>query len=1080
MSAYPRQGHGPVRPIVTAVLVAHDGMPWLDKLAEGLRGQRRRPDRFLVVDTGSRDGTRERLVEVFGQRLVLDAPRRTGFGEAVNRAVRALPPAQPGEWLWLLHDDCTPAPGALAGLLRLAGSSPSVAVIGPKLREWPEGRRLIEFGVTIAGSSNRETGLEFGEYDQGQHDVVRDVLAVSTAGMLIRRDVFERLGGFDERFGLYRDDVDLGWRVVRSGHRVVVCPDAVVFHAEASFRGLRRTDAVKGRPRRVDRRNAMYTLLVNTALWLLPFVALRLALGTTLRVLALLLAKWPDAAFDEAMAALAVFSRPDRILLGRRRRAKHRRVPHRVVRQLLPPPWIGLQHTFDALLALVSARTGTHVSTTRRIRRPVESGPVAEEAEELESGGPGVLRWIVTRPPIVTLLALVVLTLVAGRHLIGGGVLSGGALLPPPESVSDLWQRYVESWHPVDLGSSRAAAPYLPVLALLASILGGQVGLAVDLLLLGSVPLAGLTSYVLLRSLVRSRLVRIWAATTYALLPAVTGAIASGRLGTCAAVVLLPLVAVGALRMVGAGRAEVGSWSSAWTTGLLLAVVTAFVPAGYLVAVILGVAVCLGTWLPHPGARSRIGLALAIPPGALLPWLPTLVENPRAVLAEAGLSTPTLVDAKLGPLSLVFGNPGGPAAAPAWMTGILLLIALAALLRRDRAKAVLAAWLFSVAGLAIGLMQSRLMVQAEWIPTPVPSWPGLATVVVVAGWILAIALVADGATRVFSETAFSWRQPVAGLLAILAVAVPGVMASWWILRGAEGPLTRGPGDALPAYMQSAQRRPSHPRALVIRADGGTVRYAVVREGSVRLGDAEVGGSRSTLRQLDSLVGDLLSDVQQPRITTQLAAYGIRYVYLPAPADSRSVERLDTTPGLSRTSAPDGAAAWQVQLPAGAARVMPAGSGGASEAVGEVVALDDRTGRIAIPDGPVGRVLVLAETYDSGWQADFDGRPLPSRTYDGWAQAFDLPAGSGSVTVTHVAPNRGALLVIQGIVVLLILIFALPSRSRRDVPAPPPREPRRRAGVRPPSPPGGGPRSGQPTGRAGVPQSPVRTNAGVGA
>lgn len=132
MSAYPRQGHGPVRPIVTAVLVAHDGMPWLDKLAEGLRGQRRRPDRFLVVDTGSRDGTRERLVELFGQRLVLDAPRRTGFGEAVNRAVRALPPAQPGEWLWLLHDDCTPAPGALAGLLRLAGSSPSVAVIGDR------------------------------------------------------------------------------------------------------------------------------------------------------------------------------------------------------------------------------------------------------------------------------------------------------------------------------------------------------------------------------------------------------------------------------------------------------------------------------------------------------------------------------------------------------------------------------------------------------------------------------------------------------------------------------------------------------------------------------------------------------------------------------------------------------------------------------------------------------------------------------------------------------------------------------------------------------------------------------------
>ncbi|MGH3486791.1 MAG: glycosyltransferase [Actinopolymorphaceae bacterium] len=1040
MSAHPgHQASAP--PIVTAVVVAHNGTQWLNELVAGLRAQRRRPDRVVAVDTGSRDGSGELLVEAFGPSVVLDAPARTGFGAAVAQAVRALPPAQPGEWLWLLHDDCAPAPEALGALLRLAAEVPSAAVLGPKLREWPAGRRLIEFGVSIAGSGNRETGLEFGEYDQGQHDTVRDVLAVSSAGMLVRRDVFERLGGFDPRFGLYRDDVDFGWRAVRAGHRVMVCPEALVFHAEASFRGLRRTPAVTGRPRRVDRRNAMHTLLVNSALWLVPFIAVRLALGSMARVLALLLAKWPDAAYDEAMAAVGVFSRPDLIAVGRRRRARFRRVSHRVIRRLLPPPFIGLQHAFDALLALVSVRTGTHVGSAKRVRRPVESGPVAEEAEDLGAEAPGVLRWIVTRPPILLLLGLVILTAVAARGLVGGGSLGGAALLPPPDGVLDLWQRYVEPWHPVDLGSDRGAPPYLAVVGILAAVLGGKVWLAVDVLMLGAVPLAGLTCYLLGRSVVRSGPLRLWMAGTYALLPAATGAIAGGRLGTCAAIVVTPLLGIAALRTVGAGRARVGSWNSSWAAGLLLAVVVAFVPGAYVVAVLFGLAVSIGPWLRHPGARARVALTLAVPPVALLPWLPTLAANPLALLGEAGIASPGLADSQLGPVSLLLGSPGGPNAAPTWIYALLLLVALTAILRRDQSRAVLAAWLLSLVGLAVGLVQSRLVLQAEWISTPVPSWPGLAAVLIALGWILAIAQGADGAPEVFSQSSFSWRQPVAGLLAVVAITTPVVAAGWWLIRGADGPLDRAPASAVPPYIRNAMHSPTHPRALVIQAEGGTVSYAVLRDSVARLGDAEVGASTTTLGGLDAIVGDLLSDAQHNSTAARLAGYGVGFVYLPPPADTRSVERLDTTPGLSRASAPGGAAAWQVDLPAGAARVVAgrageaggAGDAGPGGGLGQVLPYDDQRGTIAVPDGSDGRLLVLAEAASEGWRATLDGQPLPPSRYADWAQAFELPAGGGTVAVTHVAARQGELLVVQGAVLLLFLIFALPTRARSDYP-----------------------------------------------
>ena len=67
------------------------------------------------------------------------------------------------------------------------------------------------------------------------------MLAVNTAGMLVRRDVLRALGGFDRQLPIFGNDVDFGWRAAPAGHRTIVVPQAVVFHAEAAHRGSRRT-----------------------------------------------------------------------------------------------------------------------------------------------------------------------------------------------------------------------------------------------------------------------------------------------------------------------------------------------------------------------------------------------------------------------------------------------------------------------------------------------------------------------------------------------------------------------------------------------------------------------------------------------------------------------------------------------------------------------------------------------------------------------------------------------------------------------------------------------------------------------
>ncbi|WP_131737836.1 glycosyltransferase, partial [Actinomadura roseirufa] len=308
------------RHVVTAVLVAHDGVRWLPETLKALLTQARPAQRVLAVDTGSRDRGPAVLAEVIGAGGVLTLPRTTGYGEAVAEALRQdaadapVPDDDLGrprtEWVWLLHDDSVPAHDALAHLLRTADADPNVAVVGPKVRDLGDRRVLREVGLAIDGAGRRVTGVERREFDQGQHDGVRDVLAVGSAGMLVRRDVWRRLGGFDVEYGLFRDDVDFCWRAHAAGHRVVVATDAVVYHAEASRRGLRELGLTAEHRDRLDRRNAVHTLLVNRPFGAAARALARVVWASLAHALFLLVVKRPDAARRELGALGAVLGDP--------------------------------------------------------------------------------------------------------------------------------------------------------------------------------------------------------------------------------------------------------------------------------------------------------------------------------------------------------------------------------------------------------------------------------------------------------------------------------------------------------------------------------------------------------------------------------------------------------------------------------------------------------------------------------------------------------------------------------------------------------------------------------------------------
>ncbi len=276
------------RHTVTALIVAHDGARLLPGLVQALQAQTYQVEQTVGVDTGSRDRSGAVLAELIGQDAVFGMNRSTGYGEAVTVALRHASRRRSGitepglarvEWIWLLHDDCEPAPDALEKLLRAASKDRTVVVVGPKVLDGQDRRTLREVGVSIDRAGRRVTGIDPGEIDQGQHDHKRAVLAVGSAGMLVRRDVWDRLGGFDPSLKLFRDDVDFCWRVQAAGLRVQVATDAILYHRELAARRRRPTEG--GNARRLDRRNALYVLAVN-----LPLLTMLRVVGGVRRRLA--------------------------------------------------------------------------------------------------------------------------------------------------------------------------------------------------------------------------------------------------------------------------------------------------------------------------------------------------------------------------------------------------------------------------------------------------------------------------------------------------------------------------------------------------------------------------------------------------------------------------------------------------------------------------------------------------------------------------------------------------------------------------------------------------------------------------
>lgn len=911
---------------VAVLLVSHDGARWLPAVVDGIRSQTVPVQQVVAVDTGSKDGSDELLEQAFGS--VRRVGGATSYPEAVRTGLDALGPADAGpEWVWLLHDDSNPDPTCLQALLAAADDDPGADLLGPKLREWPSLRRLLELGVTISGTGRRETGLERGEYDQGQHDEVRTVLAVNTAGLLVRRSALKALGGLDPHLPIFGNDLDLGWRAAQAGHRTLVVPQAVVFHAEAAHRGIRRTPLTGRHTHYQERRAALWTLLANAPGRALPFQVVRLALGTVLRMVGFLLVRSVGQALDELAALVSVYSHPGDLRAARRARRSGQVADHDEVRRLLAPWWLPYRHGLDFLGDLLAAATDQAADVAERRRAAqAEADPssfaarrVAVEDEDALGVDSGLVARFFTNPVALLLTVFVAVGLIGSRVALGD--VSGGGLSPAPDTVGHWWRLHLESWHELGAGTAVPAPAYVLPMALLATLLLGSPGTAVSAVLVLAVPVGLWGAWRLLRVAGRlvspqgaPRWVVLWGATTYALVPVASGAWGDGRIGFVVAAALLPWLAHAAL-----GFADPDAdrrWRAAWRSGLLLALVSAFAPVAWLLAAVIGlVVVAIAGAVVRSAVRDRSvwgppAAAVGIVPVLLAPWwVPALVEHAGAgLLLDAG-RLPGLTATGLELLGGRFDGLG----APAWVGLVLPVVALAALLPRATRIPVLVCWVVALVTAATAAALALLTLDLAAVSVPAAtSFPLLVVqgVLVVAATLGAQGLVA-GARRAGWPTAI---RPVVALVAAAAAVVPLVGLGWFAAGGHDS-LDDDPDSGIPAYMvQSAMTGPEH-GILVVRGDVATgLDYSIRRGSGVSLGEDEVLALSPEDEELTRLVRDLVSRPTGAEVAG-LAEHGIEYVVLPSPADREVAGTLDATAGLVQASAEDRATrAWQVDRP----------------------------------------------------------------------------------------------------------------------------------------------------------------------
>ena len=1009
---------------VTAVLVTHDGATWITEVVAALTSQSRKIDRLIAIDTDSKDESAKKLRSA--GITTLSMSRGTGFGDAIDEALRKLPSKNSEtvtEWIWLIHDDSAPAKSALAELLTAIENRPTVAIAGPKIKGWHDRNHLLEIGVSIAGNGARWTGLEYREQDQGQRDGIKDELAVSTAGALIRRDVYEELGGLDPNLSLFRDDVDFGWRANVAGHAVISVSNAVIFHAEAAASERRSVDVSEAflhRPLLLDRRNAAYVILANSSNWLLPILGLQLFASALARAIGYLFAKLPGYAADEIAAVGLLIIRPNLIFQARKNRKKTRLLSPRTIARFVPPRGSQLRLAIERSRAVIT-RFGESRKSAEELSEltlpTIDLGN--EDAEEVDNSPQQFIkiRALLNRPIYPLTLLILILTLIASRNRFGS--LAGGALSTAPASAFDLFKKYIDSWHPIGLGSSSSAPPWIFLLALSSIALLGNIKLFIALLFIFAVPLALIFIYRLARKITESRTIAFMAAMLYAFSPPVLGAVNTGSFGTLFVALIAPFFFT---TLISRRDLRSHSWEKLAAFALFDTFILIFAPSAFLaiffwqltrslpeiIKLLRAVKTRIEFYEVYKALIIKLTFLLLTPLVLTLPWSLNLIRNPSRFLLNPGIPVPGG-----SALSTLLTNPGGFTSLPFWIISPALAFAVVALFSaKSREYGELAVFMIGFA-----LLTNVFLITGNGVSAYFHTWSGSILTLATLSAIFAGINLSDNHIPRLSRAHFNFRHILLFAISFLSVAYLTLTTSWWVSSGADSQVSASHLSRLPAFLSAGGQTDERYKTLVLYKEREVLNYFIARDASIELGDPDLTFSSSKI--VDDSIKNL---VNGSGVTSSkyLGEFGIKFVFMANPVDNEVVRTIDGIGGFTRLSATRDGISWKI-----------------GSAHNRISYISNSDGLVGMVSGAVGTqstvpgagTVVIGENFDSSWKLLLNGSVMKLLKNESGMPEFKVPS-AGDVIIYHDGTSRRAWISLQAILAIFIIVLATPGRRRK--------------------------------------------------
>lgn len=225
------------RVAVTVIVVTHESVRYIEACLDSLSDFRAADGEVIVVDNASEDGTADLVATRYPDVQLVRGTRRRGFAANCNAGAAVAH----GQVLLLLNPDARVRSGAIDTLVGRLLGDPAVGIVGPRLvypdgRPQPSARRFPTAGTTLVrrtplrlllpNSAAERRHLMEGEVP----DTATSVDWMLGAALVIRAEDYAALGGMDEGYRLYCEDIDLCWRMWERGRQVVLDPAAVVEH----------------------------------------------------------------------------------------------------------------------------------------------------------------------------------------------------------------------------------------------------------------------------------------------------------------------------------------------------------------------------------------------------------------------------------------------------------------------------------------------------------------------------------------------------------------------------------------------------------------------------------------------------------------------------------------------------------------------------------------------------------------------------------------------------------------------------------------------------------------------------------